>query len=1018
MHLIDPKRPSSNFIRAEVQDPNKEFIEYLTHFDTPIFQNAIISRICQLGEPKIILNHCMGVSIGRGFVEALKEYDLKVEIDYKILGRFKDKFSDYVARDQVQNFDKEVFEDSTLFHDYLELFSDLLAKTGFTVSQRLRIKKYIAGISKIRFLELIDKSPEIYRQLETSLFAEDYDFLKRNLNKELYFFRLRVLFTQVTLYDPKGLTLDHIYQDPHFSIFDRCTRLYDPGNDENSSVFISVNTLGLGKSLVTFTKDWLSGNVDWNAFQGNTYNTLIVFGYPGQGKTSFCKRLLADPGLYTPALSNVYFLRFRDIRKPLNLSISFFSTVLQTLNKDHKLDLVESDLENALLILDGFDELRMANDMSSANVQEIVKNFQLELRHYDGLRIIMTARFGFLDLERLMTNRTLLIQLKQFDLDQQVKWVEAYHEFYPDCWLNRTELKRINSKKAGLSSLVSQPVLLHMLAKWGEPFGPNLDNRSEVLDSILELIISPSWKDSQIEYLSAIKKNELRWALQEIAFAIFCSPLPYLHKKKLENLTHVQRLREKLVGKSNYDFKDLLKMMMVTFYFRERPRTYNDNYEDRDNDYGIEFLDETIQQYLCARYIWETICGELLLKDSYGGYRVKSNEDVLEFLQELFGAQSLGPPIAKFLKEVIDNDTQSSKKVELATRLKEGFQYLLERQFLRIFDAEIHHHPITISLRIFLGFWSVYGNITKHRLIPAGEDAGPEQQNFIKYLKIVLTQEQEFRGITLDLSGLNLSRGQFYGVRFPPSTNLTETDLTGALMHNIHLVRGNLTNAKLNNADLSNADLRGTDFKGVEMDATNLEGTRLTRARNLEPQNLIYTKKIEKAVGVSRGLLEQVHSMRVARLIELVLIFRMNGGHSNFDNLFDFLKDYFDSDFADHPLELDGLIMTNFELFYIRFAEGTSLVKADFCGSTLRNVTLRKANLGEAVLRLAKIQGVDFSGADMTGVDLSDASLENCIFSDVIGLTIEQLLSTESITELIGIPENLMKEYNLQVGEG
>ena len=83
--------------------------------------------------------------------------------------------------------------------------------------------------------------------------------------------------------------------------------------------------------------------------------------------------------------------------------------------------------------------------------------------------------------------------------------------------------------------------------------------------------------------------------------------------------------------------------------------------------------------------------------------------------------------------------------------------------------------------------------------------------------------------------------------------------------------------------------------------------------------------------------------------------------------------------------ELDCAILTDANLSHTSL-KGTSFFSADLEGANLRHAKVRKCNFRHANLE----------GADVTGVDFSTSNVRGAIFTDAIGLSLQQKLWLKS----------------------
>ena len=135
-------------------------------------------------------------------------------------------------------------------------------------------------------------------------------------------------------------------------------------------------------------------------------STLLITGVPGIGKSSLTA-WIADK--YKDD-DRVIVLRFRDWKKSLFLKNSLLDIICD------KLDCEEKDLDNKVLILDGFDE------MKALNIRDrLLNEFFANINDFDNFKCIITSRSGYIiDLSQFDN----VLELKKFDIKRVEDFVK------------------------------------------------------------------------------------------------------------------------------------------------------------------------------------------------------------------------------------------------------------------------------------------------------------------------------------------------------------------------------------------------------------------------------------------------------------------------------------------------------------------------------------------------------------------------------------------------------------------
>ncbi len=257
----------------------------------------------------------------------------------------------------------------------------------------------------------------------------------------------------------------------------------------------------------------------------------------------------------------------------------------------------------------------------------------------------------------------------------------------------------------------------------------------------------------------------------------------------------------------------------------------------------------------------------------------------------------------------------------------------------------------------------------------------------------------------VDLQGINLQHANLQGADLQKANleeanlqnvNLRIADLRGAKMRKSNLRNANLVKAELYHADLRNAslqyanlqqaymrevDLQDSDLRDTKLQKASMEGAKLQktnmRGANLQSTNL--------KIADLRGANLQKSDLRKANLIKAQL---------------------YDADLQDANLE------------------GADIVDADLQSTNLQRVNLQNTTLRGSNLRNANLQDANLQNTDLCAVNLQDANLENIklqgsylIQTNLLHakhITLDKILSCNSIENVIGLPLPLMFEIRKQ----
>ena len=382
-----------------------------------------------------------------------------------------------------------------------------------------------------------------------------------------YLARLRSMYQEVVLNDPKGMTLADIYVEPDYGVHRYCFKEKDKRLEEDKNKpFVNFNT-SLHHDILR-----LLNQEDCLDLDGKKPGLILLLGYPGQGKTSFCKRLIYDlTGASSLAFEYIYFVRLRNVPNPADLANNALK-VIQTEIED-EVDASPINWYNSLLILDGLDELNIKEGFQGGKIDDICKSLEQACEKYPGLRIVLSSRYGYVDLDALKKRNIIILRLEEFSIDQQKAWLEKYRteRFHPESPLSSEKLEEYH-KHASIKELLGQAILLHMIASLEED-ASGKPNRAAIYDSLFTQLVDRTWSDhGQISILKDIglDKKMLRYALQDIAHAIFMSGKGYLRRADLEKLPKVKTIQDKL--KQNNRGVDLWRAVMIAAYMDEKKK--------------------------------------------------------------------------------------------------------------------------------------------------------------------------------------------------------------------------------------------------------------------------------------------------------------------------------------------------------------------------------------------------------------------------------------------------------------
>ncbi|WP_428657701.1 pentapeptide repeat-containing protein [Runella sp.] len=725
------------------------------------------------------------------------------------------------------------------------------------------------------------------------------------------------------------------------------------------------------KPLCDTVVKWITGEVEISKRHNNI---LIILGDPGQGKTSFCSRLLYE----IADRESVYFFRIRDIQRIElfygNEPFSALKTEMAQQGYNQKyIPLPKNGFEDAVLILDGLDELEKIHNKDK---DEFLQKFAIQTNWVGApKKLIITSRKE-VSVYHLFNNGICAWTLSEFELEDQQLWINKYN-LNPNVsyHLEAEELAELNRNPATFP-LVRQAIILHIMANLNFRPGQS-NNASQIYNELFNRLIERNWENrSEHAVLNKYIKssNDLRQVLHELALAMFKQKKDCLSAEYIPTI-----IQEKWNLKNQSDFRDLL----LAFYFKEL----------NQNEFAVEFLHKTFGEYLVAEAIWYRIKTIFIEAEN-------SVDDILKSITYLFNGKAfLTKEIINYLYDlindfkkdrVLDNSIRELSEI-LISRMSDSLPSLIGAEF---YYPDANKDVLSQSARVFYGFISVYLRVN-YKEFP--------------YSQIVL---RDFSML------INMLAFKNKGLLNLKGTYLRKIDLVG-----IDLSKADLREADLMGSNLSGADLRDADLMGADLSRTLLTGALLIRA-NLKKANLSESY-LTKADLISANL--EGANLTDANLADTYMIGTNLKGASfiGADLKRTNLKgaDLAGADLSNADLRgtnLRGTSLTEAKLaganLMDSILEGVNLKKINLTGAKLSNNDLQRYDLTGANLTGADLRGANLTGADLRGANLSNADLArtNLLNADLRGTNLRGASLTEAKLAGANLSNNGLQRYDLR----
>lgn len=746
-------------------------------------------------------------------VESLEENQIVVELETTIK-----ELSAIVETYTAEEFNVYKFQGNNINSNVEAQFRGYLCCRGLSHESIEKVIGVIRRNFEINFLELLDDSNVTFRKYSTYIKSNAYIKENRNSYLKEYYGRLKALFLEPIFQDETRLNLRDIYIEPRFKIHKSCFK----ANDDRIKVDYHREDKGFfnvceSATINEFTYEVFKGTNKCDLKFGNT-RIMFILGYPGQGKSSFCKKFMYDIITdKTPISRSLYHVRLRNL-KTKELRSAPIKTLERYIQKDTRISDIDLEREPALLILDGLDEAGM-QEAQTRDIDGFCKELIREIRTtpHINLQIIITSRYGYIDIDALEliqdnTVNSLVVQIQEFDVDRQKKWLSIYKKHHPEVTLTEKVIDSVNDKENAVYSsvreLIGQPILLHLIAVSNYDLSKGCINKAQIYKGLFDRLLKRNWDSSgQLEIFKEIEHNDdLRAFIRSLALAIYHTGNDYIHKSKLLSNQATIEFNKQL-GESDKQFTESLKGVMVAFYLQEvrKKDSDRDNTDDK-NDYAIEFLHKSLLEYMVAEKVWETI-KEFGEKVSGRRKFVISETDVaLKIVFKLFSPRFLSIEVVEYLVEIIANEesaVENEERAILKSRLVEFLPDLIQRDFfdIKAVDNSLSF-PLDKAINTFFGYWTVLSNIkidkgeADYSLILSSDNILENMSDRFSYLVQCLPQNKVNR---LNLHALRLNRIDL------SSMNLMESNFSYSIIKDLRLLECGFFQCDFSNTTLTNA---------------------------------------------------------------------------------------------------------------------------------------------------------------------------------------------------------------------
>lgn len=263
--------------------------------------------------------------------------------------------------------------------------------------------------------------------------------------------------------------------------------------------------------------------------------------------------------------------------------------------------------ENSALILDGFDELCMVEDIQRDAGTILFKNMYHELQKWHcNCKVLITSRPNYINMSQLEFP-FMYIELQPFDAVKRIEWLARYSE---KCPIKRELSELIGQEQSShMEFLLQIPLVLYMICAKNTVIGKN-ENRWHLYYTIFHEEVYKRSYENLDEHITTSYRDNLYLLTAGIAYALceqrhfFISVEKLLEKKNIREIIDKMDIRDSSGELSVKKLKDILEnCVALTSYFSIR----NSNANGHLGKQIVEFCHNNIKDFFCCEYLWQNM---------------------------------------------------------------------------------------------------------------------------------------------------------------------------------------------------------------------------------------------------------------------------------------------------------------------------------------------------------------------------------------------------------------------------
>ncbi len=584
--------------------------------------------------------------------------------------------------------------------------------------------------------------------------------------------------------------------------YNRPLFLEDDSDISLNSVYVDPIVKGTDCSITDEIYEW---------YEHGDKKILIVKGAAGIGKTSLVSRIIADTYGHSDFKNNLE----REDVFPIILRSNIEAFENASSNKTpiaiikDILDVRSEDIQNSLIILDGFDELcllaenfnpdlfleKLSRDLKSKNTKVLITSRPMNEIKEDIQNVEVKSIVW--EKEQIIAWCEKFKNASEKDLEKQ--WCDEFITNYDDLAQNDTNGNKMDIFKA--------PMILYLACHSNSQISAN-ETIGEFYDDVFRKIASRKHIENDedcsvfIDNENDEKENIINWQFtKELAYQMFLHNTLILSDSELiknaEKRT-VQILKEKrpdiVTDEENFAI-DRLKYLAVTHFAKETT-----------NEKGIEFAHKTVYEYFTAVKLYEDYFAEITKDYPEPNEDHEMLEKVWTNIIEAFRYKEIDENIFTYLNKMERPVYNGKAKDE-----GKGFDF---KTFVKCFVEGMEQQ--------ILSELPIKKTVKEYKV---KDMKFYEKGNLILQYPLLTTQiSRAFRNLTWFLTerenGFHNEDNNMACKRF--------REIVSAYGGNLNLENWNLSEAYLRRANLNGAELSFANLKGTHLIGVTLKGAHLT----------------------------------------------------------------------------------------------------------------------------------------------------------------------------------------------